>query len=97
MAERHGFTLDLNWCSFYDNFADLKAFGDRILNVHLQGYVSEKNDGNTVKPRKGELEILRALEKFCGEDYDGYVTLELNKVQGLEDFRTALRLMKEHS
>ncbi|MFP4001178.1 MAG: hypothetical protein ACLFU5_04690 [Thermoplasmata archaeon] len=24
MPEKHGFTLDLNWCSFYDNFSDLK-------------------------------------------------------------------------
>ncbi|MFW6083563.1 MAG: sugar phosphate isomerase/epimerase family protein [Thermoplasmatota archaeon] len=97
MSEGHGFTLDLNWCSFYDNFSELKAFRDRILNVHLQGYVLEENDESTLKPRKGELDILRALEKFCKEGYDGYVTLEMNKVQGLEDFRAALELMKEHS
>lgn len=50
-----------------------------------------------MKPRKGELDVLRALEKFCEKDYDGYLTLEMNKVQGLEDFRTGLKLMKQYS
>lgn len=35
MDERHGFTLDLNWCSFYDNFEELREFKDKILDVHL--------------------------------------------------------------
>jgi len=97
MSERHGFTLDLSWCSFYDNYSELKAFRDRILNVHLQGYVSRENDESNFKPGKGELNILRALEKFCEEGYDGYITLEMRKAQSLEDFRTALELMKKHS
>ena len=97
ISERHGFTLDLNWCSFYDNFSELKEFKDRILNVHLQGYVSKENDESTLKPRKGELDILRTLEKFCKEGYDRYITLEINKPGDIGYFKRAISLMKEYS
>ncbi len=97
MSKRHGFTLDLSWCSFYDNFSELKAFRYQILNVHLQGYVSKENGESTLKPRKGELDILRALEEFYEEGSDRYITLEMIKTRELEDFKTALELMKDYS
>jgi len=96
MDDRHGFTLDLNWCSFYDNFDDLLVYKDKIMNVHLQGYVSRENDEVTIKPKTGDLDILKALEEFCKTEYDDCITLEMNKPRGLEDFRTAVNLMKEY-
>ncbi len=97
MDKRHGFTLDLNWCSFYDNFEGLIAYRDKIMNVHLQGYVSRDDEEVTMKPKTGDLDILEALEEFCKSGYDDYITLEMNKLRGLEDYRTAVSLMKEHS
>jgi len=97
MDDRHGFTLDLNWCSFYDNFDELIVYRDKIKNVHLQGYVSRDNDEVTMKPKTGDLDILKALKEFCKSGYDGYITLEMNRLKGLEDYRTAVRLMKEYS
>ncbi len=97
MEDRHGFTLDLNWCSFYDNFDDLITYREKIKNVHLQGYVIRDADEVTMKPKRGDLDILKALEEFCKTEYDDRITLEMNKLRGLEDYRTAVSLMKEHS
>lgn len=94
----YGFTLDLNWCSLYDNFTELKAHVDRVLDVHVQGAVSPVGDGvYTIKARTGELDIISSFAELCELEYDGYITLELNRPKGLSDFRAALDLIRRAS
>ncbi|HHX79926.1 MAG TPA: hypothetical protein GX692_02555 [Acholeplasmataceae bacterium] len=93
MPANHGFTLDLNWCSLYDNYHELKAFKNKIYNVHVQGLI----ENNSFVPRVGKLKILECLEDFYKSGYNGLITLELNRVRGIEDFLLALELIKKHS
>lgn len=94
MPEDYGFTLDLNWCSLYDNFAELSWFKHRILNVHVQGRVVQAGkSGWTLAPRVGNLDIIKCLSEFCGSGYDGYITLELNSPRGEDDFRRTLEII----
>lgn len=89
LPEDHGFTLDLNWCSLYDNFEELREFSDKILNVHVQGCI----ENGRLVPRTGKLDILECLRKLSA-DYRGFITLELVRVRGIEDFLAALELIK---
>lgn len=94
MPQDHGFTLDLNWCSLYDNFAELVAHIDRIVHVHVQGAVSRTSDGaETMVPRVGQLDILGSLTELCSMGYDRTITLELNRPTGLHDFEAALGMI----
>lgn len=93
MPANHGFTLDLNWCSLYDNYHELKGFINKIYNVHVQGLI----ENNSLVPRVGKLKILECLEDFYKSGYNGLITLELNRVRGIEDFLLALELIKKHS
>lgn len=98
MPNYYGFTLDLNWCSLYDNFKELKHFKHRLLNVHVQGYISYLNNNNyNLLPKEGCLNILNCLYQLCEHQYDGFITLEMNKPKGLEDFKKALELIKINS
>lgn len=91
MPQDHGFTLDLNWCSLYNNFEELAAHLDRVLNVHVQGAVTTTSSGTpTMVPRYGLLEILDSLAKLCEMGYDRFATLELNRPTELSDFEAAL-------
>ncbi|MGI6625675.1 MAG: sugar phosphate isomerase/epimerase family protein [Limnochordia bacterium] len=95
MPPDYGFTVDLNWSSLYNNFPQLKRYRHRILNVHVQGYIAAAGDNAyTLKPRSGGLDILGCLAELCREGYDGYITLEMNKPKGEEDFKRALQLIK---
>jgi len=94
MPQHHGFTLDLNWCSLYDNFIELTAHLDRVLDVHVQGAVTTNSSGTrTMVPRVGRLDILDSLAKLCGMGYDRFATLELNRPTGLSDFEVALGMI----
>lgn len=98
MPEAYGFTLDLNWCSLYDNLAELKTHVDRVLDVHIQGAVSLNDDGACViRPRAGQLDIVSSLAELCELGYDGFMTLELNRPKGLGDFKAALDLVRRSS
>ena len=91
MPQHHGFTLDLNWCSLYDNFTELTAHLDRVLNVHVQGAAGTAPNGTpTLVPRYGHLDVLDSLAKLCEMGYDRFATLELNRPTGLSDFEAAL-------
>ena len=79
MPQHHGFTLDLNWCSLYDNFIELTAHLDRVLNVHVQGAVTTNSSGTRRWCRVGRLDILDSWLKLCGMGYDRFATLELNR------------------
>ncbi|HOB91846.1 MAG: TIM barrel protein [Bacillota bacterium] len=94
MPQDYGFTLDLNWCSLYDNFAELAAHIDRIMHVHVQGAVSRPEEGvETMVPRVGQLDILSSLSELCSMGYDRTITLELNRPTGLHDFEAALSMI----
>lgn len=98
MPSHYGFTLDLNWCSLYDNFTELKYFISRLLNVHVQGFVSYSDSNNcNLLPKVGSLDILNCLFQLCEQHYNGFITLEMNRAKGLEDFRKALELIKINS
>lgn len=94
----YGFTLDLNWCSLYNNFAALMSYQNKILNVHVQGYLSlDENNNYTLIPRVGNLDIIRSLAEICQLGYDRYITLELNKPKGEFDFVQALKIIRNNS
>lgn len=98
MPPEYGFTMDLNWCSLYNNFAELKKFRDKILNVHVQGYLSLSGENNyTLLPRVGNLDIINSLSELCKSGYDGYITLEMNRPGGENDFRKALEIIRNNS
>jgi sugar phosphate isomerase/epimerase len=97
MPEEYGFTLDLNWSSLYDNFEELKKFSERILNVHVQGFLSIENGDYSISPRVGKLDMLKSLNELCSDGYENYITLEMNKPKGLDDFRQAVKMIKKAS
>lgn len=98
MPQNYGFTLDLNWCSLYNNFKELKNYKNKILNVHVQGYLSLVGKNNyTLVPRVGKLDIINCLSELCKLGYDGYITLEMNKPEGENDFKKALNIIRNNS
>lgn len=98
MPQNYGFTLDLNWCSLYNNFVELKRYKNKILNVHVQGYLSLVRENHyTLVPRVGNLDIINSLYELCRLGYDGYITLEMNKPEGENDFKRALKIIRNNS
>ena len=95
MPEDYGFTLDLSWCSLYNDFSDLSQFRERILNIHVQGYTLRVSENcYTLVPRAGSLNILECLSTLCLEGYKRFVTLEMNKPSSQDDFKRALELIQ---
>lgn len=91
MPKHYGFTLDLNWCSLYNNYHELIKYFDSIYNVHVQGFI---NQDKQLIPRVGNLNLLACLENLKELNYNKYVTLEMNRVNDLSDFIQALKLIK---
>jgi|SRR5690554_57867 len=92
IPENHGFTLDLNWCSFNNDFDKLITFIDKIYNIHVQGYL----DNNVLKPRFGNLDLLSCLKTLKENNYNNFITLELSKVCNIKECITAINLIREN-
>ena len=90
IPNNHGFTLDLNWSSFYNDFDNLKLYLNKILNVHVQGFV---NNGY-LTPRVGNLDIMTCLNNLNELNYNGLITLELTKVSQVQSFIDAIKIIK---
>lgn len=98
MPSDYGFTLDLNWCSFYDNFMELLDFKDLFLNVHVQGQPPRAEARRfTLVPRTGDLDIEECLTILSHKGYNGYLTLEMNRPVGKTDFIKAIKMIKRTS
>ena len=93
MPNNYGFTLDLNWCSLYSNFSELLKFRDDIYNIHVHGYL----DNQIIKPLVGDIDILDNLHNLCLDKKNRYVTLELTRIKGINDFIKSIQLMKDYS
>jgi sugar phosphate isomerase/epimerase len=92
MPENHGFTMDLNYCSLYDDFSKLQEFADKIYNIHVHGFIQN----NVLKPRFGNIDISSCLKSMKELNYDNFVTLELTRVSSIDECRIAIALMKEN-
>lgn len=90
MPPNYGFTLDLNWCSLYNNFNELILYHKRILNVHVQGNISASG----LRPRVGDLNLMDCLKTILLHGYQGYITLELCNPKEVKDFVEAIKLIK---
>lgn len=98
MPSDYGFTLDLNWCSLYNNFDELKRYKDRVLHVHAHGYLAFDGENKyTLSPKVGNLDIISKLSEFCMLGYNGYITLEMVRAKGEEDFKKALEIIKNNT
>lgn len=96
MPPNYGFTLDLNWCSLYDDFFELLHFENLLLNVHVQGLPSKTEGGQfRLVPRTGGLDIKKSLFDLNQAGYNGYLTLEMNKPTAAKDFVEAIKMIKE--
>ncbi|ERJ11013.1 sugar phosphate isomerase/epimerase family protein [Haloplasma contractile] len=92
MPDHYGFTLDLNWCSLYDNFEELLSMIKSIHNIHVQGYVNHHL--NIIEPRVGNLDLMSSISRLKNLNYNKYITLELSKAADLSDFTQALKLIR---
>lgn len=91
MPKSYGFTLDLNWCSLYNNFTELSKYISLILNVHVQGYL---NQDNKIVPIVGTLDYIPCLHSIKSTNYNRYITLELNRIKGINDYIQSLKFIK---
>ncbi len=91
ISDKYGFTLDLKWCSLYNNYKILKQYIDKVHNVHVQGIV----ENNTIKPGIGKLNINESLQDFIDLGYKDYITLELNRPKGINDFIKGINYINE--
>jgi sugar phosphate isomerase/epimerase len=96
LEPRVGFTLDLSWSSLYDNFDQLLSLLPRVKNVHVQGrLVRDASQGNTLRPRAGNLVLETAISELAAQGYSGQWTLELNKAQAVADFVEAIHYLED--
>ncbi len=93
MPNEYGFTLDLNWCSLYDNFEELLKEFSSIYNIHVQGYL---NEHKRLVPRVGNLDLMKSIDKLKSLNYNHYITLELSKVTDVSDFIQSLKVIRKH-
>ncbi len=89
-SDRIGMALDLSWATHHAHFGDLIAYLERVVNVHVQGYLHHDGQHMHMLTRGTDVSILPAIYELLSRGYRGQWTLELNRVRRLGTFVAAL-------